>query len=153
MESLRKEWTNKISKHMKKNKAEELEEKLFDELILQLNENNLYTNDWSKTSIEYDLYTHKLQETEEFLKKDPDCDINANMPWDKSKKIWNKHLQHINKVEYQPAAEYLERLCPNPKCRQQTLRFVQMRQVRSADEGMTAFYQCDTCFQQVREDV
>ena len=75
------------------------------------------------------------------------------MPWDRSKKIWNKHLQQINQVEYKPEAEYLERPCPNPKCRQRTLRFVQMRQVRSADEGMTAFYQCDTCYQQVREDV
>ena len=153
MDEIRKEWVNKLSKHMKKNKAVELEEKLFDDLMMRLKESNLYTNDWSKSSLENDLYIHKLKETEEILKKDPKCDITADMPWDRSKKIWDKHLQQINQVEYQPEAEYLERPCPNPKCRQRTLRFVQMRQVRSADEGMTAFYQCDTCYQQVREDV
>ena len=153
MEEIRKEWINKLSKHMKKNKAVELEGKLFDDLMIQLKESNLYTNDWSKSSLETDLYTHKLKETEEILKKDPKSDITADMPWDRSKKIWDKHLQQINQVEYQPEAEYLERPCPNKKCGQQTLRFMQMRQVRSADEGMTAFYQCDTCFQQVREDV
>ena len=33
MEEIRKEWINKLSKHMKKNKAVELEEKLFDDLL------------------------------------------------------------------------------------------------------------------------
>ena len=94
MEEIRKEWINKLSKHMKKNKAVELEESLFDNLMIQLKESNLYTNDWSKSSLENDLYIHKLKETEEILKKDPECDITAEMPWDRSKKIWNKHTKN-----------------------------------------------------------
>ena len=71
MDEIRKEWVNKLSKHIKKNKAIDVEKKLFDDLMIQLKESNLYTNDWSKSSLENDLYTHKLKETEEILKKDP----------------------------------------------------------------------------------
>ena len=65
----------KTIKIHEKNKAVELEEKLYEDLIFQLTKNNIYTNDWSKTSLEYDTYNFKLTETEDILKKDKNANI------------------------------------------------------------------------------
>ena len=41
MDEIRNEWVKKLSKFMKKNKAVELEEKLYEDLIFQLTKNNI----------------------------------------------------------------------------------------------------------------